>query len=242
VRRAAPRADVVFLASGPLAMQPTAPGVVTVLRVERSVDRASRRRWDRLRRAVGTGVLVHAPTASVADAVCERAGIDRAGVVVAAPGIRATRVPVDRAPLPGASVVVLAGESAPRDRAVLAALQAAGANAWIATGLDATATPSCCVLASPSDGFPLVALEAQAAGVALVAARSPTTTELLEGAAALVDTDATQDFVEAAMELCGNDAARAIAVAAGRARADDFTWARRSGEMQAVVWRSLTAK
>ena len=133
---------------------------------------------------------------------------------------------------------MLRGTIPSRDQAVLEGLRAAGATVELAS-IPQASPRTCCVLATPGDGFPQVALEALASGIAAVVARTPTTTELLEGAATLVDGDSTKEVVDAAMELCANDAARVIAVAAGRARADDFTWARRATELVDVVRRSV---
>ncbi len=236
---ASPPADVVFFASGPLALRGRAPGVLTVHEVDRAREGSSRRRRrERLRRSFDDGLVLHVMTSALADELADALAVSRGAVVVAAPGVRAAR----RSPAQPAAVVpqvvVLQGAVASRDHAVLDALRAAGATAELAA-LPTASPRSCCVLATPDETFPLVAFETLAAGTALVVTRTPTTTELLEGAATLVDAGSTQDVVDAAMELCANDAARAIAVAAGRARAEDFTWARRASALVDVVRRSL---
>lgn len=241
-RWATARSEIVFQASGPLALRAAAPGVVTVLRLapdDRDVLR--RRRLDRLRRAASDGVILHAPTHAAAAALAGAVGIEPSSIAVAVPGVRVTRRVAQPTSLGGA-VLVVEGESPSRDHAVLDALRAAGAPAVLARSAGSSNEATCCVVATPDDAFPLTALEAIAAGTAVVVARSPATTELLEGAATLVDGSATQDFVEVAMELHANEAARAIAVAACRARAEDFTWARRSHDLREIVRRSLSRR
>jgi glycosyltransferase involved in cell wall biosynthesis len=81
-----------------------------------------------------------------------------------------------------------------------------------------------------------------AAGVPLVAVRTPTTTELLEGAAALVDPRATDDVVDAVLAFTRDGASRSIAVAAGRTRASDFSWSRRASEVTHLVRRAAARR
>lgn len=232
---AAPTADVIFEASGALRLGAAPPAVITVHRVAPPRDAASRREWEQLRRAVDAGVVLHVLTSALGDQLVAEVGIPRDAVMVAAPGVRVA--PPTPATATGAPrVLVLRGASAAREVAILEALQAAGIGAERADEVTAAAT--CCVLAAPDATFPLAAFESLVAGVPVVAARTPTTTELLQGSAVLVDAAATQEFVDAAMELCGNDAARAVVVAAGRARADDFSWARRTDALVRIVRRA----
>ncbi|HEV3328514.1 MAG TPA: glycosyltransferase [Acidimicrobiales bacterium] len=236
---ASPPAEVIFEASGPLSLRACAPGVLSVHEFDRAGDTSSRRRRrGRLRRAADDGVVLHVMTSAHADALVDELGVSRAAIAVAAPGVRPARSSPAGPALGAAQIVVLRGSNPSGDQAVLERLRAAGATVELASSPPASPC-SCCVLATPDDGFPLVAFEALAAGTAVVVTRTPTTTELLEGAATLVDADSTQDVVDAAMELCANDAARAIAVAAGRARADDFSWARRATALVGVVRRSV---
>jgi Glycosyl transferases group 1 len=242
-RWATPGAQVAYLASGPLALRVTPPGLVTVLHLDAANrDAPRRRRLDRLARAVADGVVLHVPTNAAADALADILRVDRASIAVAAPGVRVPHAPAPPLGSSPGAILVLEGDSASKDLAVLEALRAAGAPAQIAVGPGATPEPACCVLASPSAVFPIGALEAMAAGTAVVATRSPTTTELLEGAARLVDAGTPKELADAAMELHTNQAARAIAVAAGRARAGDFTWASRSGDLLDLVRRSLAVR
>ncbi|MGC2484950.1 MAG: hypothetical protein WA359_01735 [Acidimicrobiales bacterium] len=73
-----------------------------------------------------------------------------------------------------------------------------------------------------SDGarFPSFAIAALAAGVPTIARASAINRELLSGAAALTDTD--DDVPTLLEDLWNNSARRAIAIAAGRSRAQDF--------------------
>jgi len=241
-RWAVRNADVVFLAGGPLALRAKPPGVVTVLDPDPDAggrDAASRRRLDQLRRAAGDGLVLHVPTHAAADVLATALAVDRASIAVAVPGVRAVAPADTMGSATQASILVLEGGHPSRDHAVLEALRAAGLDAALATSPSTSSPVACCVVASPDDAFPLVALEAIAAGHAVVAARTPATTELLEGAAALVDGNATQEFVEAAMALGASDAARTIGEAAGRARAQDFTWGSRSEELRVLVRRAL---
>jgi Glycosyl transferases group 1 len=239
---ASPNAQVLFEASGPLSLRACAPGVLTVHDLVRGGDVAvRRRRHQRLRRAADQGVVLHVMTSADADELAYDLNVSPAAIVVAAPGVRAAPPPQEPASMATPLVVVVRGASASTDQAVLDGLRAAGARAELADGVPMTTPCTCCVVATPNGGFPLSAFESLAAGTAVVATRTPTTTELLEGAATLVDAGSTQDFVDAAMELCTNDDARAISVAAGRARAEDFTWARRGAELVDVVRRSLVA-
>jgi hypothetical protein len=239
---ASPAADVTLLASGPLALRANPPGVVAVLDLE-VMDRSTRQRrqLDRLRRAAADGMVLLVSTNATADALSAVLHVERASIAVVAPGVRAARRSSAPRRAAEGAILVLEGTQPSRDLAVLEALQLAGAPAHLVGSPDAATEPTCCVLASPSDAFPLAALEAMAGGIAVVAARSPTTTELLDGAATLVDGGATRDLVEVAMGMHVNEQARGIARAAGSARAADFTWARRSGALQAVVRRTLAA-
>jgi Glycosyl transferases group 1 len=231
---------VLHLASGPSTLAVPPPAVVTVHRVAGVLDGApSRRRLELLRRAAGDGVVVHAVSHRIADALVE-IGVDRAAIVVATPGVRFTAPhagPSDH----GSSIVVLEGASRAKDLALLDALRAGGAVATLVESIVGRTECACAVLASPDDAFPLSALEAVVAGTPVVAARSSTTTELLEGAATLVDPSSLQDMADAAIDLASNGGARGIAIAAGRARAADYSWDRRSAALNVVLRRALAA-
>jgi glycosyltransferase involved in cell wall biosynthesis len=105
-----------------------------------------------------------------------------------------------------------------------------------------TSSRPCVVFASPGDGFPFAALEALARDTPVVASRTPTTTEILEGAVVLVESVAAGDIADAAVALATNDARRGLAIAAGRARAGDFSCQRRAPELVSVLRRALASR
>jgi glycosyltransferase involved in cell wall biosynthesis len=98
------------------------------------------------------------------------------------------------------------------------------------------------VFASPGNGFPFAAIEAMACDTPVVAARTPTTSEILEGAAVLVDAAPTTDVADAAAALATKDAPRTLVVAAGRARANDFSLGGRGPELVSLLHRALASR
>jgi glycosyltransferase involved in cell wall biosynthesis len=234
-----PRADVVFLASGQGPLRASVPGVVSVLEVAGlapSQGRSAARRRTLLGRAADDGVLVHAATQGLADVLVAEVGLHRSQVVVVHPGIEEVAAPP--APVAHNGVVVLEGTDGRRDQAICDTLRAAGTPAVLVSSSRPPLDAKCAVLASPGEGFPFGALRLLAAGVPLVAARTPTTTELLEGAAELVDPRATDDVVDSVLGFTRDDTSRSIAVAAGRTRASDFSWSRRAGDVTHLVRRA----
>ncbi|HSO98155.1 MAG TPA: glycosyltransferase family 1 protein [Solirubrobacteraceae bacterium] len=75
------------------------------------------------------------------------------------------------------------------------------------------------------EGFGLTALEAMAAGVPVLAARSPGLTEVCGEAALYADADTTGDWARALGRLAGDPALRGELAAAGQRRAEAFSWA-----------------
>ena len=92
---------------------------------------------------------------------------------------------------------------------------------------EAYRTAAALVLPSRYEGFGLPALEALAAGAPVVACRAAATPEVVGDAARLFppgDIDAFADAIRATLRLSPDE--RAAVIAAGRARAAEFSWAR----------------
>ncbi len=81
------------------------------------------------------------------------------------------------------------------------------------------ASASCVVVPSKHEGFGLIALEAMACGVPVVAARAGALPETVGDAGLVVD-----DVVPAVLEVLGDEGMRARLRVAGLARAGAFTW------------------
>ena len=92
------------------------------------------------------------------------------------------------------------------------------------------------VLVYPSlyEGFGLPPLEAMAAGIPVVAARSSCLPETLGDSAALVDPHDPDELAAAVERILTDSDARARAVIAGRTHAARFTWERCAAETCAV--------
>jgi glycosyltransferase-like protein len=100
------------------------------------------------------------------------------------------------------------------------------------------------VLLCPSlhEGWGLCALEALAAGTAVIAsAREPFTEFLDRGVACLVDPESTVDIQGAVLALGADPGRRAELAAKGRERARHFTW-RRTAAAHLEAYRSLLAE
>jgi glycosyltransferase involved in cell wall biosynthesis len=239
----APRAQVTFLASGPALLRVARSGVITilsiadVLRVEAG-GFSSRSVGAQLRRSAGEGVIVHAACQAAADAAVSVLELDRSSVVVALPGIREAR---ERGPESFDAIGVVAGSNRSLDVATVDSIQQRGVPAELIAA-NVTSSRPCVVFASPGDGFPFAALEALARDTPVVASRTPTTTEILEGAVVLVESVAAGDIADAAVALATNDARRGLAIAAGRARAGDFSCQRRAPELVSVLRRALASR
>jgi glycosyltransferase involved in cell wall biosynthesis len=231
---------VLFLASGQASLRVTPPGVVTVHRFES--DRASwtaadRQRLELLRSEAARGVVVHAVTHALAHALIDDAGIDRDSIVTEVPGIGP--LPAGGVVAPCSGIAVVAGGRPRCDQEIAAAISAAGVVPSVVESVDAGRPPRCVVVATPDTGFPHQMLRAMALGIPVVAARTETTTELLEGAATLVDPLATEELAAAALELARDDVARSVSVTAGRARASDYSWDRRGGGIVRMLRRAV---
>ena len=95
-------------------------------------------------------------------------------------------------------------------------------------------------LAFPSlyEGFGLPALEAMACGAAVVASRTTGLGEAVGDAALTVDPTSVDELAEALSRVLGDEALRARLIAAGLARAAEFTWGRAAART-ADVYRQL---
>lgn len=107
-------------------------------------------------------------------------------------------------------------------------------------GLYALAT----VVAVPSryEGFGLPAVEAMAAGVALVAADATALPEVVGGGGRLVDPDDVEGWAEAISGLLADPAARASLVESGRRRAATFSWAANADAFAALYRQALAGR
>ncbi|HEX2273220.1 MAG TPA: glycosyltransferase family 1 protein [Acidimicrobiales bacterium] len=80
------------------------------------------------------------------------------------------------------------------------------------------------VFPSLYEGFGMPLIEAMDAGLPVVAARAGATSEVARGAAVLVDPDDPEAFADAMRRVATDEELRAQLVAAGRQRAQDYSW------------------
>lgn len=89
------------------------------------------------------------------------------------------------------------------------------------------------------EGFGLPALEAMAAGTAVIAGDCGALREISGDAARLVDPESDEALAEAIVELCETASLRADLVRRGRARAGEFSWQRSAELARAAYSRAL---
>ncbi len=198
-------------------------------------------RITQLRRAVATGAVLVASTRSASHEVQRVLDVKPARVVVVPPAVPLVEPTHDGTAL----VVNLTGVVTPFLRMapelvdfarehhaeVVAVTSAAVAQRIRAAGLEVTvrsraearsALTGARVVLHVSDGarFPSFAIAALAAGVPTIARATTINRELLSGAAVLTESD--EEVLPALRELWESPTRRAITIAAGRARAEDF--------------------
>lgn len=204
-------------------------------------DSRERQRVTQLRRAVSHGAILVASTRSASHEVLNVLGVDRSRVVVVPPA-----VPLVQPTMNGTALVVnLTGVVKPflrlapqlvafaksHDAEVIAVTSASVAQRIRSRDLDVTlrlrhearsALAEARVVLHISDGarFPSFAIAALAAGVPTIARATAINRELLSGAAALTEGD--EEVMPTLSELWESESRRAIVVAAGRSRAEDF--------------------
>jgi hypothetical protein len=240
-RRVGP-VDVIHLAGRATPPTKSTPLVISVddLRPLRG-ETGERQRIAQLRRAVGRGAVLVASTRSASHEVQSVLGVDRTHVVVVPPA-----VPLVQPTLDGTALVInITGALAPfmrlapdliafaRDHdaevvavtsdAVAQRIRTLGVRVSVRSRREArSALGVARVVLHVSDGarFPSFAIAALAAGVPTIARATTINSELLRGAAALTDSD--DEVLATLLELWESPTQRAIMIAAGRARAEDF--------------------
>ncbi len=242
IDRLLPPVDVVHVAG--VATPPTrdVPEIVSVddLRALREEARTSQRATQ-LRRVVARGAVVVASSQVARDEVLRNLGVARDRVVVVPPAVPNVDLTID-----GDALIVnvtgavehfirlapsLCGAADRMGARVIALTSAAAAQRVRQRGVDVDlvarrdarrALSRARVVVHVSDGarFPSFAIAALEAGVPTIASSTPINRELLVGASELADTDA--GIVEQVEDLWSNEPRRALARAAGWARAADF--------------------
>ncbi len=242
IDRLLPPVDVVHVAG--VATPPTrnVPEIVSVddLRTLREESRTSQRATQ-LRRVIARGAVVVASSQVARDEVLRNLGVARDRVVVVPPAVPNVDLTLD-----GDALVVnvtgavehfirlapaLTEAGARLGARVIALTSIAAAQRIRARGIDVdlaarrearSALARARVVVHVSDGarFPSFAIAALEAGVPTIARSTPINRELLNGASELAESDG--DIIEQVKDLWSNEPRRALARAAGWARAADF--------------------
>ena len=245
IDRLLPDVDVVHVAG--VATPPTkyVPEIVTVddLRPLRGESRINQR-GAQLRRLIARGAVVVASSHVARDEVLANLGVARDRVVVVSPAVPIVAPTVEGEELVvnvtgevdhfmrlAPSLVAAAGQVGARLVALTSAAAATRIRSDDSAGAivlrprrDARAVlAQARVVVHVSDGarFPSFAIAALGAGVPTVARSTPINRELLAGATALAESDAA--VIEDVLDLWNNEHRRALAVAAGRSRAVDYS-------------------
>lgn len=249
--------DVVHVAG--LVTPPTRAALVVSVDDLRPLREESRihQRVAALERVLARGATLVASSRAASLEVLEVLGAPRSQVRVLPPA-----VPVLERTVDGSDLVVnvtgvveraielarpLAEVAAARGSRVVMVASAQARQRLRAAGLEVEARPrerarealgGARVVVHLSDGarFPSFAVAALSAGVPTVARSTAATRELLEGAASLVDSD--EGLVARVGELFDDEARRAVQVAAGLARAQDFSAATAAGAYE-ELYRGL---
>ena len=237
-----PPVDVIHVAG--LATPPTKriPLIISVddLRPLRGEAR-THLRMAQLRRAVERGAILVASSRTASHEVIDVLGVQRNRVVVVPPAVpkvdsttRGTDLVVNITGVDDLFIALapeLIAFANEQGSSVVALASTAAGQRIHSNGLAVTVRPRrdardalahARVVMHLSDGarFPSYAIAALAAGVPTIARDTDINRELLNGAAALVSDD--NQVMATLSDLWGNDARRAIMVAAGRSRAVDF--------------------
>ncbi len=234
--------DVVHVAGRATPPTKSTPLVVSVddLRPLRGESREYQR-ITQLRRAADHGALLVASTRSASHEVQRVLGVDRSRVAVVPPAVPIVEPTVDGATLVvnltgvvepflkmATDLVAFAHQRGTRVEAVTSAkvaqhIRARGIDVQLRPRSEARATlADARIVLHISDGarFPSFAIAALAAGVPTIARATAINRELLSGAAALTESD--DDVLPLLEDLWDSRPRRAIAIAAGRSRAQDF--------------------
>ena len=242
IDRLLPSVDVVHVAGVSTPPTRDVPEIVSVddLRALREESRTSQRAAQ-LRRVIARGAVVVASSQVARDEVLANLGVARDRVVVVPPAVPNVDLTMD-----GDALVVnvtgavehfirlapsLIDAGARLEARVIALTSTAAAQRIRSGGIDVDlmarrdarrALGQARVVVHVSDGarFPSFAIAALAAGVPTVARSTPINRELLNGASELAESDG--DIIEQVKDLWSNEPRRALARAAGWARAADF--------------------
>ena len=234
--------DVVHVAGRATPPTKDVPLLISVDDLRPLRDGGTKSRVRQLQRAVSRGAVLVVSSRAARHEAMAALGLDRPEIVVVRPPVGR----VERTREGRSLVVSVTGNTQLFERlaggleafvgrhdatlvvvasgAVIARLRAAGTVADFVErrrGAEALARARCVAHITDGARFPSFAIAALAAGVPTLSQATATNRELLAGAAALLHEG--EDFFEALEDLWGNEPRRAILVAAGLVRAEDFS-------------------